>query len=164
MTSFDLFVIAILITSLVVGLWRGLVYEVLSLLGWPVAYFISKSFAGSIAPLMPITQDTTRIVVAYVVLFVIGLIAWSLLVFVLNKLMKAIGLGGLDTLLGSVFGLLRGAMIIIALVSLGGLTEIPKQPFWQQAKTSKAAEEFAQMAKTFMPPSISARIQFPSRS
>jgi membrane protein required for colicin V production len=164
MTAFDYTVIAIFLASLVLGLWRGLVYEVLSFLGWPVAYFLSKFFASSVAPMMPITQEAMRIAVAYVVIFIVGLIVWSVLVFILTKLTKAIGLGGVDTFLGAVFGLLRGAMMVIAVVCLAGLTKIPEQPFWQQARMSKSAEEFAVLAKTYLPDSVAQRIQFPHRS
>lgn len=163
MTVFDYSVIAIFLASLLLGLWRGLVYEVLSFLGWPVAYFLSKFFAGSVAPMMPITQESMRIAVAYVAIFILGLIVWSMLVFVLTKLIKAIGLGGVDTLLGSVFGLLRGAMIVIAVVCLAGMTKIPEQSFWQQARMSKSAEEFAVLAKAYLPASVGQRIQFPPR-
>ncbi|NOT83118.1 MAG: CvpA family protein [Gallionella sp.] len=164
MTLFDFAVIGIILASLVLGLFRGLVYEVLSFLGWPVAYFSSKFFAGAIAPMMPITQESMRIAVAYVVVFIVGLIAWSILVFLLTKIIKAIGLGGIDTFLGGLFGVLRGAMIVVALASLAGLTDIPKQPFWQQSSMSKTVESFAILAKTYLPESVAQRVQFPSRS
>lgn len=164
MTAFDFAVIAIMLASLLLGLWRGLVYEMLSFLGWPAAYLLSKFFASSVAPMMPIAQEAMRMAVAYVVIFIVGLIAWSMLVFVLAKLVKAMGLGGLDTVLGSAFGLVRGAMVVIALVCLAGLTKIPERPFWRDAQMSKAAEGFAVRAKIFMPVSVAQRIQFPPRS
>ncbi len=163
MTVFDFGVIAIILASLLLGLFRGFVYEVLSFLGWPVTYFLSKAFASSVAPMMPITQESMRIAVAYVVIFIAGLVAWSLLVFLLTKIIKAIGLGGIDTFLGSLFGVLRGAMIVVALACLAGLTDIPKQPFWQQARTSQSTEGFAKLAKTYLPDSVAQRIQFPPR-
>lgn len=164
MTLFDFGVIGIVLASLVLGLFRGLVYEVLSFLGWPVAYFLSKLFAGTIAPMMPITQEAMRIAVAYVVVFIAGLVAWSVLVFLLTKIIKAIGLGGIDTFLGGLFGVLRGAMIVVALACLAGLTDIPKQPFWQLASMSKTVESFSVLAKTYLPESVAQRVHFPSRS
>lgn len=164
MTVFDFGIIAIILASLLLGLFRGFVYEVLSFLGWPVAYFLSKAFASSVAPMMPITQESMRIAAAYVVLFVAGLVAWSVLVFLLTKIIKTIGLGGIDTFLGSLFGVLRGSMIVVALACLAGLTDIPKQPFWQQAYMSQSTEDFAKLAKTYLPDSVAQRIQFPHRS
>lgn len=164
MTLFDFSVIGIVLASLVLGLFRGLVYEVLSFLGWPVAYFLSKLFAGTIAPMMPITQESMRIAVAYIVVFIAGLIAWSLVVFLLTKIIKAIGLGGIDTFFGGLFGVLRGAMIVVALACLAGLTDIPKQPFWQQASMSKTVESFAVLAKMYLPESVAQRVRFPSHS
>jgi membrane protein required for colicin V production len=164
MTAFDFAVIAILLISLLLGLWRGFVHSVLSLMGWPVAYLLSKLFAGVVAPMMPLTQEAMRVAVAYVVLFIAGLIAWGVLVFMLSKLVKAIGLGGVDAFFGATIGLVRGAAAVVALVCLAGLTSIPQQPFWQQAKTSRMVEDFAQLVKTWMPDGMAQRIQFPPRS
>ena len=71
MTGFDFAVIAILLVSLLFGLWRGLVYEVLSLLGWPIAFVLSKLFANDVAPLIPMVQEALfRISLAYSLFFI----------------------------------------------------------------------------------------------
>jgi len=74
MSGFDSAVAGILLVSLLLGLWRGLVYEVLSLLGWPIAFVLSRMFAGEIAPLMPLMQEEARIALAYAVMLVV----WSI--------------------------------------------------------------------------------------
>ena len=56
MTVFDFAVIAILLLSSLLGLWRGLIYEVLSLLGWPLAFVLSRMFAADVAPLLPMQE------------------------------------------------------------------------------------------------------------
>lgn len=170
MTGFDVAAAGILLVSLLLGLWRGLVYALLSLLGWPLAFFLSKMFAGSIAPMMPVlshvegTQETTRIGVAYALVFVTVLIVWSVLVWLLSKLVKAIGLGWLDSVLGGLFGVLRGVLVILALVWLAGLTQIPEQTFWREAQASKTAEEAALLTKAWLPDSIAQRIRYRARS
>ena len=113
MTAFDFAVIAIFLLSLLLGLWRGLVYEVLSLLGWPLAFVLSRMFAGDVAPMMPGTQDVVQIALAYAVVFIAALIAWAILVWLVSKLVKAVGLGWLDRVLGGIFGLVRGGLVVL---------------------------------------------------
>ena len=171
MTGFDYSIIAILLVSLLLGLWRGLVYEVLSLLGWPVAFVLSRLFVDSVAPMMPVpvlsnvegTQETIRVTLAYAAVFVAALIVWGVLVWLASKLVKAAGLGGLDRMLGGLFGLLRGGFVVLALVWLAGMTDIPKQPFWRTAQTSKAAEDVALLTKAWLPDNIARRIRYGAR-
>lgn len=164
MTGFDFAVIAILLVSLLLGLWRGLVYEVLSLVGWPVAFVLSKLFAGNVAPMMPGTQEIMRITLAYAVVFVAALIMWGVLAWLLSRLVKAVGLGWLDRVLGGVFGVLRGGLVILVLVWLAGLTAIPEQPFWRTAQTSKTAEDVALLTKVWLPDNIAQRVHYRIRS
>lgn len=175
MTGFDFAVMAILLVSLLFGLWRGLVYEVLSLAGWPVAFVLSKLFAGSVASMMPGpalsniegAQETTRVVLAYAAVFIAALIVWSVLARLLSMLVKAVGLGWLgwlDRVLGGFFGVLRGGLVMLALVWLAGLTAVPEQPFWRTAQTSKTAEDVALLTKVWLPDSIARRIRYGTRS
>jgi membrane protein required for colicin V production len=164
MTGFDFSVIAILLVSLTFGVWRGMVYEVLSLAGWLVAFLLSKWFGGSVAPMMPGAQETVRLALAYAVVFIAALIVWGVLAWLLSKLVKAAGLGWLDRMLGALFGLLRGMLVILALVWLSGLTHIPEQPFWRSAQTSRAAENVALLTKSWLPDDIARRIRYGARS
>lgn len=172
MTGFDFAVMAILLVSLLFGLWRGLVYEVLSLAGWPVAFLLSKLFAGDVAPMMPGpalsniegTQETMRIMLAYTVVFVAALIVWGVLAWLFSRLVKAVGLGWLDRVLGGLFGVLRGGLVILVLVWLAGMTSVPEQPFWRTAQTSKTAEDVALLTKVWLPDNIAQRVHYRIRS
>jgi len=165
MSGFDSAVAGILLVSLLLGLWRGLVYEVLSLLGWPIAFVLSRLFANDVAPLLPIEQETARIAVAYAAVFIAALIAWGVLAWLFSRLVKAAGLGLLDRILGGfLFGLLRGVLVILVLVWLAGMTDVPEHPFWRSAKTSKAAEDIALLAKAWLPDNIARRIRYGARS
>ncbi|MDD2915161.1 MAG: CvpA family protein [Gallionella sp.] len=165
MSGFDTAVAGILLVSLLLGLWRGLVYEVLSLLGWPIAFVLSRMFANDFAPLLPIEQETARVAVAYAAVFIAALIVWGVLAWLFSRLVKAAGLGWLDRMLGGfLFGLLRGVLVILVLVWLAGMTDIPEQPFWRSAKTSKTAEDVALLAKVWLPDNIARRIRYGARS
>jgi membrane protein required for colicin V production len=164
MTGFDIAVIAILLVSLSLGLWRGLVYEVLSLLGWPLAFVLSRVFANDVVPMMPGEQEAMRIMLAYAVVFVAALIVWGILVWLASKLIKAVGLGWLDRVLGGIFGILRGGLVVIALVWLAGLTQMPERPFWRDAQTARLVEDVALWSKVWLPDDIARRIHYRIRN
>ena len=164
MTGFDYAIIGIMLVSLSLGLWRGLVYEVLSLLGWPLAFMLSRQFAGSLEPLLPVSPEAARVALAYALIFIAALLCWAMLVWLFARLVRAAGLGLLDSLLGSLFGLLRGVLIILILVWLAGASSIPEQRFWHEAKFSSSAEDVALLTKAVLPDSIGQRIHYRNRN
>lgn len=164
MTGFDFVVIGILLLSSLLGLWRGLVHEVMALLGWPLAFVLSKLFAGNIAPLLPLKQEAARIAGAYALVFIATLIVWSVLTRLLSKLLKAAGSDWSDRVLGGLFGVLRGGLVLLVLVWMVGLTNYYEQPFWRDALTSKALEDAALLTKAWLPDSIAQRIHYRIRS
>lgn len=163
MTGFDFAVIAILLVSLLFGLWRGLLYEVLSLLGWPLAFMLSNMYSEGIAQHIPIQHEMFRTTGAYVLVFIAAMIVWGILVWGLTKLLRAIGLGKLDRMLGGLFGVVRGLLIVLAVVWLAGMTDIPEHPFWQDAQMSRGAEDVALLTKAWLPENIAQRIHYRAR-
>ena len=163
MTGFDLAVIAILLVSLLFGLWRGLFYEVLSLVGWPLAFMLSNMYAEGIAQHVPIKNEMLRTLGTYALVFIAVMIVWGVLVLGFTKLVKAIGLGRLDRMLGGLFGVLRGLLVVLIAVWLAGMTDIPGKPFWRDAQMSRGAEDVALLTKAWLPDSIAQRIRYQSR-
>ncbi len=163
MSGFDYAVIAILSASLVLGVWRGLVYELLSLAGWPISFLLSKLFAQDVVTMMPGEQETVRMALAYAAVFIAAMLLWSVLVWLFSRLVKAVGLGGLDRAMGGAFGLVRGVLIVLALVWVAGLTDIPEQAFWRGAKLSRPAEDVALMTRGWLPDTVAQRIRYGER-
>jgi membrane protein required for colicin V production len=160
MTGFDFVVIGILLLSSLLGLWRGLVHELMALLGWPFALILCKLLAGHLAPLLPLKEEGARVVGAYALVFIAALIVWSVLTRLLARLLKAVGSGWSDKLLGGLFGLVRGALILLVLAWLVGLTNYYQQPFWRNALTSRTLENAALLTKVWLPDSIAQRIHY----
>lgn len=154
MNGVDFVVIGILLLSLLLGLWRGLVHEVMALLGWPLAFLLSKYFAGNIAPLFPLKEESSRITAAYVLVFIAVLIVWSILASLLSKLLKVMGSGWLDRVMGGLFGLMRGVLVVLVLVWIAGLTNFFEQPFWREAMMSKTLEQAGSLTRGWLPDSI----------
>jgi membrane protein required for colicin V production len=163
MTGFDFVVFGILSLSLVVGVWRGLVHELMALLGWPFAFVLCKLFAGHMAWLLPIKQDAIRLAAAYVLLFVAALVAWGILTRLLVKLLKVMGAGWPDRVMGGVFGLLRGGAVLLAIVWLVGLTPYVRHPFWRNAATRPTLERAALLTKSWLPDNVAKLIDYGAR-
>lgn len=162
MTWFDYTVIGIIALSALLGWWRGLVYEVLSLLGWVVAAIVARLFAAQAAPYMPaaLGAEAIRTVAAFAVLFIGTLIIGGIVAWLLSKLVKWVGLGWMDGLLGGLFGVLRGVLVVLALVLLAGLSGLPKEPSWSNAALSKPLVSIALMVKGWLPESVAQRVHY----
>lgn len=162
MTWFDYIVIVIVALSALLGWWRGLVYEVLSLLSWVAAVLVARLLAPSILPYMPaaLGSDTVRTAAAYAVLFVGTLLVGSIVAWALSRLVKFVGLGWMDGLLGVLFGAVRGVLVVLVLVLLAGLTGLPKEAAWRNAWLSKPLESAALLTRAWLPDNVAQRVHY----
>ena len=98
LSAVDWILLAVLSLSLLLGLWRGIVQEVLSLAGWVAAFYVSQIYAPMAAAWLPMegSSQMLRYAAGFVVVFVAVLIATVLVSWVVKKLVSAVGLGPLD--------------------------------------------------------------------
>ena len=77
MAALDWIFAAVLLASMLVGAWRGLVFEVLSLVGWVVSFFVAQWFAEDMAALLPMGEsaEALRYAAGFVVVFVASVFA-----------------------------------------------------------------------------------------
>lgn len=162
MTIFDYLVLFVLLASVVISTLRGLVKEILSLVGWVVAFVVANAYGAQLAPLLPamIPGESVRLMVAFVALFLGARILMGLLSLALEALVKASGLSLADRGLGGLFGLARGIVIVLFAVILSGMTSIPQQDFWKNALLSPMAETGARTVKPFLPAALAQHVQF----
>lgn len=162
MTIFDYVVLFILAASVVISTMRGLVKEILSLVGWVAAFVVANAFGAQLAPMLPsmIPGDAVRMIVAFVVLFLGVRVLMGLLALAVAALIDAAGLAVADRGLGGLFGLGRGIVIVLAGVILCGMTSIPQQAFWKNALLAPMAETGARTVKPFLPAAFAQHVQF----
>ena len=160
MTGFDYAVAVIMLLSSLLGLWRGLVQEMMALLGWPIALVMCKLFTGFIAPQMPLKDEMARVIVAYALVFIATLIIWNVLTRLFAKLMKKVGANWSDRMLGGLFGMMRGAILVLVVAWMIGLTNYYQKPFWHDALSRKTIEAAASLTRAWLPEDISKRIQY----
>lgn len=162
MTAFDYLVLLILLCSIVISTYRGLVREVLSLVSWVVAFIVANAYGESLSILLPdvIPGVLTRLIVAFVALFIGVRLLMSLVAMAVEAGIRSVGLSVVDRGLGGLFGLGRGLIIVMTVVLLCGLTALPAQPVWTQALLSPLAEAAALTIKPYLPGELAQRIHF----
>ena len=153
LTAVDWILLAALSLSLLLGVWRGLVQEVLSLAGWVVAFYVSQIYAPMAAAKLPMegSSQMLRYAAGFVVVFVGVLIAQALITGVIKKMLSVVGLGLIDRLLGSLFGALRGIVILLAVTLLVGMTPMRESEAWQQSQGSKWLRALLHVCKPALP-------------
>ena len=153
LSAVDWILLAVLGLSFLLGLWRGIVQEVLSLVGWVAAFYVSQMYAPMAAAWLPMegSSQMLRYAAGFVVVFVAVLVATALVSWVVKKLISAVGLGPLDRLLGSLFGLMRGVVILLAVTVLVGMTPMRDTEAWKQAQGTQWLQQFLHVLKPVLP-------------
>jgi len=129
----------VLAVSLLLGAWRGLVYEVLSVLGWAVSFYAAQWFAPEVSRLLPwpTASEPVRYAAAFVLVFVAALFAAGLLTALLKKLVDAMGLRPVDRTLGAAFGVLRGLILLLAVTVVIEMTALKSSGWWLESSGAK---------------------------
>ncbi|MBE2257746.1 MAG: CvpA family protein [Rhodobacteraceae bacterium] len=161
MTVFDYVVLFVVAASLVLGMWRGVVGEIIALVAWVLAFFAARWWGSMVAQAFTsIADPVLRIVAGWVAVFVAVLVVMALLRLAVRGLLKALGMTLTDRLLGIVFGVARGLLIVLVLVAVGGMTSLPKEKWWSEAYFSAPLETAVLASKPWLPSEVTKRIRF----
>ena len=162
MSALDLIVLLVLVLTVVRGLMRGMVDTLFSLAAWIVAFVSGKWGALVVAPLLPagIESPGIRYFAAFSMIFLVVLIGVLLLGHALTALVKAVGLGGADKVLGGALGFAKGVVILVGLTLAAGLTSLPRTDFWKQSRVSGGLQTMAQRVLPLVPADVAKYIRF----
>ena len=135
----DWAMLAVLALSVCVGLVRGFVFELLSLAGWLAAWLAAQWGAPELAPFIPLGApgSALNLGAAFVLVFVSALIVWTLLARLVRMLIHATPLSIPDRLLGALFGLLRGAVLLLAMATAVALTPASQSAAWRASQGAR---------------------------
>ena len=162
MATFDYVVLGIVAISLILGLWRGVVSELIALAAWVLAFLAALEFGAPAGKLIftGIADPAIRALAGCALIFVGVLVLMSLVRLAVRSMVKALGLSLSDRLLGMFFGLARGMLLVMLLVAAGGMTSAPQQPWWKEATLAPPLETAVLVAKPWLPDDLAKKIRF----
>jgi membrane protein required for colicin V production len=162
MTMFDYVVLFIIAVSVLVSLMRGAVKEFLSIAAWVLAFYVAQNYASLLIPLLPeaIPSEMLKMMAAFLILFLAVLFISSLISIAITSLLSKVGIGWFNRLVGALFGLAKGLLIVCVLVFLAGMTQLPKDALWTNAMLSAPLEALVKSLMPLLPPSLTQYVSF----
>jgi len=140
-TPLDWVFVAVLALSFLLGAWRGLVYEVLSVMSWIAAFVVAQLLAPEAAAVLPVDRapQAGRYAVGFVVVFLVVVFAGALLASLTKKMVQAVGLRPVDRALGAAFGVVRGAVLLLALAVIINMSPLKRVDWWRESKGAQVS-------------------------
>lgn len=135
MATLDAVLLVLCCASLLLGAWRGLVYELFSLVGWIAAFWIARLFAADASAWLPLDgfDPTVQYAAGFVAVFLLAVFAWGLLSALAKKMIEVVGLRPVDRTLGALFGLLRALVLALVVTLVAVNTSLHLQDWWVQS-------------------------------
>ncbi|WP_447938887.1 CvpA family protein [Pseudoxanthomonas mexicana] len=153
MSALDLTLLAIIGVSTLFGLMRGFIGALASVLAWLLAGWAAFHYGAEVAAWLsddgpPGSADLLGgYALAFVgVMVVVGVTGW-----LVRKMVKSVGLSGVDRALGLVLGFLRGALVACVVLLLVAFTDMPREPEWKRSSVVPVLLPGAQWLSRWLP-------------
>lgn len=146
MVIIDYLLIAVFLLSALMGLFRGLIKEALSLVGWVVAAWCAWRYGAAVAERIPSVADDSVIEtwVARLIVLIVVLILSGLLSRLIAYLVHQTGMSGTDRMVGMVFGMARGVVLTGLVILMLDAAGFSADPWWQESKLIPYAAPLAE--------------------
>ena len=134
----DIAFLAFLALSVLIGLMRGFVFELLSLAGWFAAYLAARWATPVAQPYLHIGEAGSALNygATFACVFIATLVVWSLAARLLRALIRATPLSLIDRVLGAAFGLLRGVVVLLLVAFVVGVSPWSRASAWKQSHSA----------------------------
>jgi membrane protein required for colicin V production len=162
MSTADIAIIAVFAISMIIGLVRGFVVEVMAIAVWILAVGLAYWFGPQLAAMFSSTLElsSARIFLGYGLIFVGTLVSGAILIYFLKKLVAGTGLTGTDRLFGMLFGAVRGLVLVVLSILMLGLTPFPGDSWWGASRAIAMFQPMAERARAWLPEAVARQIQF----
>jgi len=162
MTTFDWVVVAVVALSTLFAFVRGVIRELIALIAWVLGVIAALLYAPALAAMLPDFGGhvVLRYVIAFALVMVAALLAGALVAWPLSKAVRAAGLGFVDRFLGSIFGLVRGIVLMLAFVLVAGFTTLPRSAWWQQSAFVPPLVAGVRALRPHLPAQIAGRLDY----
>ena len=146
MSWVDVVVIFGCFVSAGLGAWRGFMKEVLSLMTWLAAIWLSWRFTWVIEPILGewVAAPELKLWLARSIIFIVILALGGILSWFVRKLLLHPVLSGTDRLLGAIFGLGRGVIVLGLAVILLRFLGLEEDSRWQEARLNPYGDRIAE--------------------
>jgi membrane protein required for colicin V production len=165
MTTFDWMVVAVVTLSTLFAFVRGVIRELIALIAWVLGVIAALLYAPALAAMLPGLDGhvVLRYVIAFALVLIAALLAGALVAWPLSKAVRAAGLGFVDRFLGSIFGLARGVVLMLAFVLVAGFTTLPRSGWWQQSALVPPLVAGVYALRPHLPAEIAGRLDYSPR-
>ena len=167
MNAADIAILAVLALSMLFGLMRGFVSEMLSLVCWAAAFWVAWAFGQDVASFYGgwLHEPAACIAAGYITCFLGVLIVGALVGWTMRRLMSGGGLRGGDRFLGTLFGFVRGLLLVTFAVLMLGFTAVPREAaWWRQSTLMPAFENGAGWFARALPPEVTRYLEIGGRT
>ena len=153
MAALDWVLVVVLVASVVIGAWRGLVFEVLSLISWVVAFVLARMFGAQVGQWLPMQDmdEGLRTGAGFVVAFIVAIFALGIMIWLIGKLVSAVGLRPFDRLLGAAFGAVRGLLLLVLIALVFLLTPMRESQIWNTSVLAPYLVSAVSVLRPWMP-------------
>lgn len=156
MSWLDWALLAVLLLSALLGLWRGLVYEVLSVAAWVAAFVLAQAYAAPVGDWLPVDAFSVPLQLAagFALVFLVAAFAGGLLAWLVKKLVESVGLRPVDRVLGGAFGLARGLVILLGLAVVVSMTPLQTEVWWRHSSSAGWLSSTLHTLKPLLPEAL----------
>lgn len=163
MAMFDILALSVIAVCIVISMMRGVITEVTSLLIWVVAFIVAKMFAAPFAEvaLTSVQPHAFAVVLGFILIFVAAWLVQHFLRSLLTAAVSAVGLGGINRMLGGVFGALKGILVVTLAVLVCSFTDLPKTQDWRESASAVYFETLASVAVPYLAGQVTERLDSP---
>ncbi|MFT3779701.1 MAG: CvpA family protein [Ottowia sp.] len=156
MSAIDWICLAVLLASLLLGAWRGLLYEVLAIAGWVVAFLAARWSAGVVGGWLPMgeSSEPLRHAAGFVLVFIAVAFLCGMLATLARHAARSLGMRPVDRVFGAAFGVARGLLLLLVLAALVLMTPLREAEWWRQSASAQWLEAALMQIHPWLPESF----------
>ena len=152
MTPADYAIMVIVFVSAILGLVRGFLREVASLLIWILGFWMAVRFAPLIGENLKFVKSTEdQLILGYGIVLLATLLVSTVVGMLLKRFIESSGAGVGDRSLGTLFGAARGVVLVTTVIMVGEMALVPPPPWWRQSKLIPYAAPLVNVARRLTP-------------
>ncbi|WP_373741462.1 CvpA family protein [Neisseria sp.] len=152
MAWFDIFAFGVTVACIVISMTRGVIVEVVALVTWIASFIAARMFAEPVSEIAFKTMQPRMLATAlsFVLVFAASLLVLRLLRSLLTSAVSSVGLGGVNRILGGMFGALKGVLIVTVAVLACSFTDLPESDGWRKSVSAPFFETLADAAVPYL--------------